>query len=75
MDATTTRARDVTRVEVAAAVRGAFGRAGATRAELIDAACRADARAEVVETLGTLPSGGFREVRELWRHLLDLAVR
>jgi len=75
MDATTTRARDVTRVELAEAVRGAFGRAGATRGELIDAACRIDARAEVVAVLETLPSGGFREVRELWRHLPDLPVR
>lgn len=75
MDGTTTRASDVTRVEVVEAVQGAFGRAGATRAELIDAACRASARAEVVAILGALPSGGFREVRELWPHLPDLPVR
>lgn len=67
-------ADDITRVEIAEAVRGAFNGAGAGRADLIAAAAAAGARSEVLDVLGGLPEMRFREVRDLWSRLQHLPI-
>lgn len=65
----------ITRVEVAGAVGEAFGMEAVTRDELVLAAERAGARAQVSEALATLPAREFNDLRQLWDDLPDMPVR
>jgi hypothetical protein len=65
----------VTRAEVLAAVKDAFGTSGATGAELVAAARAADARPIVITSLQRVSQRvEFRHIRELWGHLPELPV-
>jgi uncharacterized membrane protein len=68
-------ANPATRVEIAGAVRGAFGHPIATRGELLAAAVRNGARPEVITVLEQLPSDRpYRQLRDLWPDLPGLPV-
>jgi hypothetical protein len=65
----------VTRTEILAAVRAAFGGTGATKSALLAAAQDAQARPEAIALLHGLPENAeLRHARELWAHLPDLPV-
>lgn len=63
----------VTRLEIAEAVRPAFGGDGATRDEIIVAAELAS-RPEVVDALRSLPDRRYNRLNELWEELHDVPV-
>jgi hypothetical protein len=63
----------VTRLEVAEAVRSAFGGGGATRDEIVAAADSAS-RPEVVAVLMSLPARRYSRLNELWEELHDVPV-
>lgn len=63
----------VTRLEVAEAVRSAFGGGGATRDEIVAAADSAS-RPEVMAVLKSLPNRRYSRLNELWEELADVPV-
>lgn len=65
---------EVTRLEIADAVRDAFGPRGADRDGILAGAARNRARPEVIEVLRRLPDRTFREMRGLWEELSDVPV-
>jgi len=63
----------VTRLEIAEAVRSAFGGGSATRDEIVAAADLAS-RSEVADVLGGLPDRRYSRLNELWEELADVPV-
>jgi len=63
----------VTRLEIAEAVRSAFGGGSATRGEIVAAADRVS-RPQVVEVLRSLPDRRYSRLNELWEELVDVPV-
>ncbi len=64
----------ITRMEIVEAVGTAFRGTAVGRDHLVVAAREAGARSEVLELLGGLPDGRFREIRDLWIDLSHLPV-
>jgi hypothetical protein len=65
-----------TRVEIAGAVRDAFGSGSAGREELVRCARVAGARGEVIALLEALPMDRrYRGLREIWADIPDVPVR
>lgn len=66
--------REVTRLEIADAVRAAFeGGGAATRTEIV-AAADAAGRVQVVDMLRSLPDRRYSRLNELWEELVDVPV-
>jgi hypothetical protein len=63
----------VTRLEIAEAVRAAFGGGGATRDEIV-AAADLVGRPEVANVLRSLPHRRYSRLNELWEELADVPV-
>ncbi len=65
---------EVTRLEIADAVRAAFeGGGAATRNEIV-AAADAAGRVQVVDVLRSLPDRRYSRLNELWEELVDVPV-
>ncbi|GAB3488362.1 DUF2795 domain-containing protein [Amycolatopsis cihanbeyliensis] len=64
----------VTRNEIIDAVEDAFRDGSATTQEILDAAIRYEAPAELQATLQRLPDRTFGHVRDLWDHLPDVPI-
>ncbi|CAN5741997.1 hypothetical protein BH23ACT5_BH23ACT5_16340 [soil metagenome] len=64
---------EVTRVEIAEAVRAAFGNRGADRSDVL-AAATSLARPEVIAHLSTLPERRYGKINDLWVDLGHLPV-
>lgn len=65
---------EVTRVEIADAVRTAFEQGPLDRAGLTSAAAASGARNEVVEVLSGLPVRPYRRLQDLWEDLADVPI-
>jgi hypothetical protein len=63
----------VTRLEITEAVREAFGDAGASRDEILDAA-RSTSRSELVTVLEDLPVRHYMRLNQLWEELHDIPL-
>lgn len=64
----------VTRVEIAEHVAPAFDYGPASTGELLESARGTQARPEVVTLLERLPNRTFRELRQLWPELPEVAI-
>ena len=64
----------VTRVEIADHLASTFDYGPASKDELLEHARATQARPEVLSLLEQLPSRTFRELRQLWPQLPDIAV-
>lgn len=66
---------NVTRLEIAEAVRDAFKSGSASRAEILALAHQQGAREEVVSLLEELPAERrFGHLRDIWAHIPDVPV-
>jgi len=66
--------QEVTRLEIADAVRAAFeGGVAATRNEIVAAADSAS-RVQVVDVLRSLPDRRYSRLNDLWEELIDVPV-
>ncbi|MEX2194139.1 MAG: DUF2795 domain-containing protein [Thermoleophilaceae bacterium] len=66
---------DVTRLEIAEAVRDAFKSGPASRPEMVALAERQGARGEIVSLLEELPGERrFAHLRDIWAHIPDVPV-
>jgi hypothetical protein len=70
---TVTIDQELTRLEIAEAVRSAFGAGGATRDEIV-AAANSSSRPQVVDVLRSLPDRRYIRLNELWEELQDVPV-
>ncbi|WP_129669535.1 DUF2795 domain-containing protein [Phytoactinopolyspora endophytica] len=65
---------NVTRLEIADAVEGAFSTSPANKADILAQATANHARTELLDTLGRLPERDYRTLRDLWPHLAGVPV-
>jgi hypothetical protein len=67
---------NVSRMEIAGSIRGAFAQGPVSREELLETADRASASPEVKDALAGLPRGKrFGALRDLWPHLHEVPVQ